>query len=111
VTSVEVTQNQGPGLNDNAHLPALLDKTVKRGFAPEMVSADKAYLSRTNLAAIEAARAFPLIPVKSNSIGLHASGKGSDLWRKMFGFFTYRREEFLKHYHQRSNVETTFQHD
>lgn len=26
----------------------------------------------------------------------------------MFNFFTYHREEFLAHYHQRSNVETTF---
>jgi hypothetical protein len=26
----------------------------------------------------------------------------------MFGFFTYRREEFLAHYHRWSNVETTF---
>ena len=26
----------------------------------------------------------------------------------MFGYFTYRRDEFLAHYHKRSNVETTF---
>jgi transposase len=26
----------------------------------------------------------------------------------MLGFFTYRREEFFSHYHQRSNVETAF---
>ena len=26
----------------------------------------------------------------------------------MYNFFTYRREEFLEHYHNRSNVESTF---
>ena len=26
----------------------------------------------------------------------------------MFGYFMYRRDEFLAHYHKRSNVETTF---
>jgi len=26
----------------------------------------------------------------------------------MFGYFMYRREEFLAHYHKRSNVESTF---
>jgi transposase len=26
----------------------------------------------------------------------------------MYEFFTYHREEFLTHYHKRSNVETTF---
>ena len=26
----------------------------------------------------------------------------------MFHFYMYRREEFLSHYHKRSNVETTF---
>lgn len=98
MTQVEISENQGAGANDGLHLPALLDKTVKRGWVPEMVSADNANLSCANLAAIEAARAFPLIPFKRNSISFHASGKRSDLWRKMFGFFTHRREEFLQYY-------------
>jgi transposase len=29
-------------------------------------------------------------------------------FREMFHFFMYKREEFLTHYHRRSNVETTF---
>ena len=41
------------------------------------------------------------------------SGKGNTgwtggAWAKAFGYFLYRREEFLAHYHKRSNVETTF---
>jgi transposase len=27
---------------------------------------------------------------------------------RMFRYFTYNREEFLEHYHNRSNVESTF---
>jgi transposase len=26
----------------------------------------------------------------------------------MHGYFMYRREEFMEHYHQRSNIESTF---
>jgi len=89
-------------------LPALLKRTVDRKFGVEMVSADKAYLTKKNLVAIENARAFPLIPFKSNSVAFHATGEGADLWKRMYHFFMYRREEFLHHYHRRSNVETTF---
>ena len=32
----------------------------------------------------------------------------ADLWAKMFHYFQYRREEFLGHYHKRSNVESVF---
>lgn len=30
------------------------------------------------------------------------------LWRKMFHYFQMNQEEFLTHYHKRSNVESTF---
>lgn len=32
----------------------------------------------------------------------------SQLWTRMFHFYNNHREEFLTHYHKRSNVETTF---
>ncbi|HVK17556.1 MAG TPA: transposase, partial [Fimbriiglobus sp.] len=43
-------------------------------------------------------------------IAFKASHNGSSggLFGKMFHYFQYRREEFLKHYHQRSNIESTF---
>ena len=34
--------------------------------------------------------------------------RGSELWKKLFHFYSFKREEFLVHYHKRSNVETTF---
>ena len=34
--------------------------------------------------------------------------RGSELWKRLFHFYSFKREEFLVHYHKRSNVETTF---
>ncbi len=99
VTSVEVT---GPDANDSPYLPPLLEKTAKR-FPIAEVSADKGYISRTNLEAIVNTGAVPYIPFKVN-----ATGQGSELWRRMFHFYQFNRSEFLASYHKRSNVETTF---
>jgi len=38
---------------------------------------------------------------------LTGKSKGSRLWMKMFHYFQYNQEEFMEHYHKRSNVETT----
>jgi transposase len=38
----------------------------------------------------------------------HQAGEAGSLWEKMYFYFQFRREEFLKHYHQRSNIESTF---
>jgi transposase len=66
------------------------------------VSADKAYSSAKNLDAIAAHGAEPFIPFKS-----HTTGKGNTpLWRKMWAYYEYQRDEFLTHYHKRSNIET-----
>ena len=32
----------------------------------------------------------------------------SELWTRMYHFYSLHRAEFLQHYHKRSNVETTF---
>jgi hypothetical protein len=44
-----------------------------------------------------------LIAFKANTTG--AVGR---LFAKMFSYFKYRQEDFMKHYHKRSNVESTF---
>src|SRR5437016_7577897 len=36
------------------------------------------------------------------------AGEAGSLWEKMYFYFQFRRDEFLKHYHKRSNVESTF---
>src|SRR5215213_11280092 len=54
--------------------------------------------------------AIPYIPFKSNSVphSLGSYGPKSQLWTRMFHFYSLHRAEFLQHYHKRSNVETTF---
>jgi transposase len=84
-------------------LPELLATTAK-GFKVREVSADKAYLSKKNLEAIDRIGAVPFIPFKSNSIGM---GSKSEPWRKMWCLFSLKSEEFRVHYHRRSNVEST----
>jgi len=99
VTSVEVTPKY---VHDSTQLPALVERT-SRGFDMNEVSADKAYLSNSNLAVIEKTGATPFIPFKSNT-----TGSGSTTWEKLYCMFTLHQDEFLIHYHKRSNVETTF---
>jgi transposase len=98
-TAVRVTDSD---TNDCPELAPLIAATGER-FALAEVSADKAYLSRGNLTAIEAAGAIPYIPFKSNS-----KAHGPAAWKRLWALFMYRSEEFLAHYHQRSNVESAF---
>ena len=87
---------------DCPQLPELLDTTTKQ-FVVREVSADKAYLSKKNLAAINAAGATPFIPFKENSVGMSSK---SEYWRRMWCHFTLKADDFAKRYHRRSNVET-----
>lgn len=92
---------------DAPQLPALLEQTAA-SFNVREVSADKAYSSRKNLSAIHRVGAEPFIPFKKGSTGGLTHHPFDDLWSKTWAFFTYHREDFLAHYHKRSNVETTF---
>jgi transposase len=38
----------------------------------------------------------------------HHRGNGGGTLEKMYHYFQFRREEFLQHYHKRSNVESAF---
>ena len=99
ITAVEI---HGQHANDGVQLPDLLATTAQR-FTIKEVSADLAYSSRPNLAVIDGMNAAPLIPFKCN-----ASPAAGGLWEKCFLYFSLQREEFLKRYHLRSNVESTF---
>jgi transposase len=99
VTGVKVTGSDGA---DCPQLPELVDAT-KGAFKMEQVSADRAYLSHENLAAIEAAGASPFVPFKINS-----SGDGSPAWRKMRAVFMFQRDEFLAAYSKRTRIESVF---
>lgn len=83
---------------------APLVRETGESFKIEEVSGDKAYLSRDNLGLIESLGGTAFIPFKTNSL----PGEPGSVWEKMFGYYTFRQEEFLAHYHKRSNVESTF---
>lgn len=99
VTAVEI---HGRNANDSKLLPALVNATAEN-FQIAEVSADKGYGSRKNADLIESLGATPYISFKSNH-----RGDGGGAWERMFHYFRYRRNEFLAHYHKRSNVESTF---
>lgn len=94
-------------VNDTPMLKPLLERAVAAGFEIGEMSGDKAYLSHENLAAITAAGAVPYIVFKDNSVG-DSRGCASGTWQRMWHYFSFHREDFLKHYHRRSNAETAF---
>lgn len=102
VTSVELTDGDGA---DSPYLPPMVRETAQN-FRLRDVTADKGYLSVDNVETIDEFGGRAFIPFKNNSTG--ASESRDDLWKKCFHYFSFKRDEFLRHYHKRSNVESTF---
>jgi transposase len=98
VTAVEI---HGRDQNDSPILPALVDATAKN-FTMAEVSADKGYSGCANHDAIAKIGAVPYIAFKGNT-----TGNVGGLFGKMWHFFQFNKEDFLNHYHKRSNVEST----
>jgi transposase len=99
VTAVEIL---GRHTNDSKMLPSLLNTTAQN-FEIREVSADKGYASKSNVEAISAVGAVPFI-----SLPDHHKGLGGGTWERMYHYFQFRRTEFMRHYHKRSNVESAF---
>jgi len=99
VTAVEI---QDKNANDSPLLPKLC-KITAHNFQLSEVSADKGYASRKNADAVADLGATPFI-----SFAEHHRGNGGGMWFKMYHYFHFRKDEFLQHYHKRSNVESTF---
>jgi transposase len=100
VTGVEMPDRHA---NDCPQFKPLVEKTAEN-FTVKEVTADKAYLSHDNLAQVNALGGTAFIPFKSNS----QPNEAGSLWQTMYHYFQFRRDEFLSHYHQRSNAESTF---
>jgi transposase len=116
VTAVKITDRYSA---DCPQFKELVDTTAKN-FTLQEVSADKAYLSAANLAAVVDHAAMPYIPFKTNSSsewglsGMRGQDKKakwqrkSTLWRQMYHYYEFNQRWFLQQYHKRSNVESTF---
>ena len=61
-------------------------------------------LARANLEMIAESRRDAVYRVQVKPF----RGSGGGTWSKMYHYFQFRRDEFLQHYHKRSNVESTF---
>jgi transposase len=98
VTAVNIDHQSA---HDSPQFPALVEKTAE-GFKIGEMSADKAYAAESNFKAVEShgGQFFPMF--KSNATG----GVGG-AFEKAFHYFSLNKEEYLTHYHKRSNVETT----
>ncbi len=102
VTSVEVS---GWTAHDTNYFLPLVQATAEC-FELGDVLADKAYLSRKNLRAVEAVGGTPLVPFKSNTV--EPTKEEDPLWARMYYYFMYNRLLFMEHYHMRSNIETAY---
>lgn len=100
VTAVKVTASNH---HDHHYFAPLLEDT-KENFQMRSISADKAYLSNHNLNVSAMNDVLPFIAFKSSS----TEGKKDTVWNKLYHFYSLHKEKYLKEYHRRSNVESTF---
>jgi transposase len=98
IVAAEMTESYE---NDCPQFKGLVETTAKR-FTMKEVSADKAYLDKKHFDLVAEKGGTLYVPFKPNS----RPGKGQ--WAKLWHLYSFHREEFLGHYHKRSNVESTF---
>jgi Transposase DDE domain/SWIM zinc finger len=99
VTAVRILDKDA---GDSPQFVPLVKETSKR-FEIGEVSADKAYLSVENFEEIAACSGQAFIAFKSNTTGAVGGA-----FEKAFHFFQFNQDEYMTHYHKRSNVESTF---
>ncbi|MDQ3743562.1 MAG: transposase [Acidobacteriota bacterium] len=102
VPAVEITGRFG---GDSPQFAPLVKETA-RNFAITEVTADKAYSGWENLRLVEKLNAVPYIPFRSNASARDKNAPS--IWKQMFHLYSFCQDEFLEHYHRRSNVEATF---
>lgn len=102
IAAATITDRDG---HDSPQFKPLIEAGAET-FEMAEVSADKAYSSRDNVALVESAGAAPFIPFRSNST-VKASKK-APAWDRLFHLYNFKRDEFMVHYHARSNAESTF---
>jgi len=101
VTHIVVTDGKS---QDSPFFSELVRETAKN-FRIAEVCADRGYSSRDNLQTVADAGGVAYIPFKCNATD---KSRGTLLWKKMYHYFQLHKEEFMQHYHQRSNAESTF---
>jgi hypothetical protein len=88
--------------HDSPQFPALVSETAENLKFNE-ASADGGYSSYANNELVAQHGGTPYIAFRVNSKPTEDS-----VYKRMFHCYNLKRDEFLSHYHKRSNVETTF---
>lgn len=98
--------------NDSPQFAPLM-QVGAQSFDINIVTADKAYGSRSNVALAAHLGASPYIALKSNaqasaSRAFNSTTRDSIAWRWLWHTYNLHRDDFLARYHARSNAESTF---
>lgn len=101
ITACKVTGSDGDS-GDSRQFPELAKKTAEQFTIKEM-SADKAYASQENCEAMEAIKGQFYPAFKKN-----ATGAIGGAYQKVFHLMCLNQEDYMNHYHKRSNSESTF---
>ena len=105
ITSVDITEGN---VHDNTKFTSLAKGTA-RNFEIRDFLADKGYLDGKNFALIKDLGGQAFIPFKSNTTASsHSPSKNRQYFKQAYNFFKNHKEEYLKHYHKRSNIESAF---
>ncbi len=105
ITAIEITHATA---GDNPQFAPLVEQTSKN-FTLREVSADKAYSSATSLQLVLVKGGQPYIPFRKNTnVNSYWDKKQPAVWKKMYHQYMANQDEFMAHYHKRSNVECTF---
>lgn len=104
ITAVEVASGNS---GDSKYFKPLAKDTAKN-FTIREFSADKAYLSKKNFELIYDFGGIALIPFKSNTSNRSTSQGSNFVWGKMYRYFRDNNEEYMRRYHKRSNIESSF---
>jgi transposase len=100
VTAVEIDEKYSA---DCPKFAPLLNATVANGFRLREVSADSAYLSYENIELVDSSGGTPYIAFKSDT-----KAEQGGIFTRMFHLYNLNRDDYINHYHKRSNVESTF---
>ena len=99
VTAVRILDQHA---GDAPQLPDLV-RTTGQNFTIAEVSADKAYASVENFEAVADCGGTGFMDFRAG-----ITGNSGGIFQKMFYYFLFKKEEYMKHYHLRSNIESTF---
>lgn len=101
VADVVITGEHG---GDSPQFEPLVQGTAQN-FTINEISADGIYSSRKNHEIVHDLGGRAYIPFRKDATG---KAGGSALWKQAYHYFQFHHDEFEKHYHKRSNAESTF---